>query len=82
MSIRALARDLGVAVRSRAMDLGRWLDEERVVYTDYRSIIVGPAGSVLRVWLIAISLFQRDHGRCEYSRIELQSPDGGRLAVL
>ena len=49
MSIRALARDLGVAVRSGATDLGRWLDEERVVYTDYRSIIGGPASSVVRV---------------------------------
>ena len=72
MSIRALARDLGAG----------WLDEESDVYADYHSIICGPARSVVKVWLIAISLFQRDHGRCEYSRIELQSPDGGHLAVL
>jgi hypothetical protein len=41
-----------------------------------------PARSVVRVWLIANSLFQRDHGRCEYSGIEFEQPDGHRLKVL
>ena len=75
-------RETHVVVRSGTGNLGRWLDEERDVYADYHSIIGGRATMVVRVWLIAISLFQRDEGRCEYSRIELQGPDGGRLAVL
>ena len=31
----------------------------------------GPAREVVRVWLIAISLLQRGHGRCEYASIRL-----------
>jgi hypothetical protein len=37
---------------------------------------------VVQVWLIAISLFQRGRGQCEYSAIEISSPDGRRVAVL
>jgi hypothetical protein len=30
---------------------------------------------VVRVWLIANSLFQRGHGRCEYASISVASGD-------
>jgi len=64
-------KETHVVVRSGAGELGQWLDEERDLFADYRRIIGGPARSVVRVWLIANSLFQRGQGRCEYARIGL-----------
>jgi hypothetical protein len=58
-------------VRSGPAGLGQWHDEERDVHADYTRILGGPAREVVRVWLIAISLFQRGHGRCEYASIRL-----------
>jgi Protein of unknown function (DUF3047) len=75
-------KETHVVVRSGSAELGCWLDERRDVHEDYRRCIGGPARSVVRVWLIAISLFQRGHGRCEYSGIEFEQPDGHRLKVL
>ena len=43
---------------------------------DYTRILGGPAREVVRVWLIAISLLQRGHGRCEYASIRLESNEG------
>jgi hypothetical protein len=71
-----------VVVRSGLDELGRWLEERRDVHEDYRRCIGGPARSIVRAWLIAISLFQRGHGQCEYSGIEFEQPDGHRLKVL
>ena len=56
--------------------LGRWLDEERDLHADYARILGGPAREVVRVWLIANSLFQRGHGRCEYASIHLVTNEG------
>jgi len=64
-------RETHVVVRSGREGLGRWLEEERDVHADYRRILGGPAREVVRVWLIANSLFQRGHGRCEYASIRL-----------
>jgi hypothetical protein len=64
-------RETHVVVRSGSKELGRWLDEERDIYADYRRILGGPAREVVRVWLIANSLFQRGHGRCQYASIRL-----------
>jgi len=65
-----------VVVRSGRAALGQWLDEERDLHADYARIIGGPARQVVRVWLIANSLFQRGHGRCEYASIGLSNDDG------
>jgi hypothetical protein len=64
-------KETHVVVRSGRGNLGRWLDEERDLFDDYRRILGGPAREVVRVWLIANSLFQRGHGRCEYASIRL-----------
>jgi Protein of unknown function (DUF3047) len=64
-------KETHVVVRSGTADLGRWLDEERDLFADYRRILSGDAREVVRVWLIANSLFQRGHGRCEYASIRL-----------
>ena len=69
-------KETHVVQRSGPAELGRWLDEERDLHQDYRSIIGGPATSVVRIWLIANSLFQRGHGRCEYAGIRLAGPSG------
>lgn len=68
-------KETHVVVRSGAEQLGQWLDEDRDVFEDYRRIIGGPARSVVRVWLIANSLFSRGHGRCEYAGITLGGAD-------
>lgn len=68
-------KETHVVVRSGRTGLGTWLDEERDLHADYARIIGGPAREVLRVWLIANSLFQRGHGRCEYASIVLATGD-------
>ena len=68
-------KETHVVVRSGRAGLGQWFDEERDLCADYRRIIGGPAREVVRVWLIANSLLQRGHGRCEYGRIALAAGD-------
>ncbi len=75
-------KETHVVVRSGKAELGQWLHERRDVHADYHRCIGGPARSIVRVWLIANSLFQRGHGRCEYSAIEFEQPDGQRRKVL
>ena len=62
--------------------LGQWFDEERDVYRDYGEKIGGafPA-KIIRVWLIAVSLFQRTEGKCQYAGISFVT-DEGVLPVL
>jgi hypothetical protein len=74
-------KETHVVVRSGRSALSQWLAEERDVHADYTRIIGGSAGAVVRVWLIANSLFQRGHGRCEYASIRLTN-DHGTLEVL
>jgi hypothetical protein len=64
-------KETHVVVRSGTADLGRWLDESRDVHSDYHRMIDGTARSIVRVWLIANSLFLRGRGRCEYAGIEV-----------
>ena len=70
------ARETHVVVRSGAQGLGEWRDEERDVFADYAATIGGPTPArITRVWLIAVSLFQGDEGKCQYSDIALVSGD-------
>jgi hypothetical protein len=69
-------KETHVVVRCGKAGLGRWLDEERDLNADYQRILGGPAREVVRVWLIANSLFQRGHGRCEYASIHLVTNEG------
>jgi hypothetical protein len=66
-------KETHVVARSGREGHGRWLDEERDLHADYASLIGGRAREVVRVWLIAVSLHTRGHGRCEYARICLSS---------
>jgi hypothetical protein len=69
-------KETHVVVRSGAAGLGTWHAEERDLHADYQRIIGGRAREVVRVWLIANSLFQRGHGRCEYASIRLSNHEG------
>jgi hypothetical protein len=69
-------KETHVVIRSGPAGLGQWHTESRDVNADYRRIIGGPARAVVRVWLIALTMFQRGRGRCEYSAIRLRGPRG------
>ena len=88
------ARETHVAVRSGHTELGRWRQEERPLSVDYERFI-GSLGKrddgfdarvvplptrVVRVWLIANTLFRRQEGRCEYGAIELHT--GSKVMVV
>lgn len=64
-------------LRSKPADLGKWLGEERPLRADYAKAIGAPPARISRVWLIAVSVFQRQEGICEYAGIELV--DGERV---
>lgn len=66
-------REFHVVVRSGPRDLGRWVEEERDLVADYRRFIGPEPRRVVRVWLIAVSLFQRGEGRALYRDIELDN---------
>jgi hypothetical protein len=52
--------------------LGEWRDEARSVLDDYRRAIGGePPARIVRIWLIALSTFQRRRGVCQYGDITL-----------
>jgi hypothetical protein len=63
-----------VVIRSGAEGLGEWFDEERDVYRNYLDFIGGPPPAhIVRVWLIAVSLFQGREGRCRYADIAFEA---------
>lgn len=75
------ARETHVVVRSGAEGLGEWRDEERDIYRDYVEAIGGEVpGRIVRVWLIAVSLFQRREGKCRYAGLAFVS-DGAVVPV-
>lgn len=60
-----------VVARSGRDELGVWLSESRPLADDYRALVGGKATRVVRVWLIAVSLFMRRTGSCRYADIAL-----------
>ena len=68
-------REFHVVVRSGKQGLGEWIDEARDLEADYRKFMGEPVPKrVVRIWLIAVSLFQRKRGRASFRDIRL---DGG-----
>jgi hypothetical protein len=65
-----------MVIRSGVGELGSWIDEERDLYEDYHTHIGGPATSVVRVWLLGISLFQRRLGACRFGDIRIAQSNG------
>jgi len=74
-------REHHVVVRSGSEGLGRWHDEERDLYADCAHRMGTPPARIVRVWLIAVGLFQRLEGRCAYADVELVQGDR-RVRVL
>ncbi|MES1944707.1 hypothetical protein PC39_11347 [Salinisphaera sp. PC39] len=70
------ARETHIVIRSGTAGLGRWRSEARNVHDDCVRALGAPAGEIRAVWLIANSLFQRGHGRCEYRGIRLVDGEG------
>jgi Protein of unknown function (DUF3047) len=60
-------------VRSGTEGLGHWFDEERDLFADYTRYVGEPPSGIVRVWLLAVTFFQRGDGQCEYGRIEFES---------
>ncbi|MEY1662702.1 DUF3047 domain-containing protein [Isoalcanivorax beigongshangi] len=57
--------------------LHQWHSESRPLLEDYRRAIGGPLPArIVRVWLIANSVFQNNPGRCQYRAITLEDADG------
>lgn len=70
------ARETHVVVRSGPELLGHWLREERDLRADYARFIGEPPERIVRVWLIANSLFQRREGVCRYADIAIADAAG------
>jgi len=69
-------RETHIVARSGTADLGRCIDEERLVLADHQAAIGGPAPSrVVRAWLIAQTVPQAGHAVGEFRRIELVDGD-------
>ena len=64
-------REHHLVVRSGPEGLGAWHAQERDLYADVAARMGPPPARIVRVWLIAVSLFQRREGRCAYAGIEL-----------
>jgi hypothetical protein len=74
-------REFHVVVRSGAAGLGAWHAEQRDLHADALRYFGKHPGDVVRVWLIAVSVFKRQPGRCAYAGIELKN-SSARLVVL
>jgi hypothetical protein len=69
-------RETHIVARTGTADLGRWIDEERLVLADQQSAIGGPAPArVVRTWLIVQTVPQASRAHGEFSRIELVDGD-------
>lgn len=69
-----------VVQRNGTDTLGQELHERCDLFRDYQRLVGGQATRVVRIWLIANSLFMRQHGQCAYRKIAIGQPD--RLQVV
>ena len=75
-------RETHVVVRSGLDDLGNWLTEERDLYQDYAERIGGPMPEkIVKVWLIAVCIFQQAEGKCQFADIAIHG-ENGTIAVM
>lgn len=69
--------------RSGLADLGAWQSESRDVTADYHAHIGGPARRAVRVWLLGVSVFQRQTGSCRYRNVSIgQDSAASRLTLV
>lgn len=75
-------RETHVVVRSGDAELGIWLNESRNVLGDYERSVGGVAPTrIVRVWLIANSVFGRDEGVARFGNISVGN-ERERMQVL
>ncbi len=75
-------RETHWVVRSGREGLGQWQSERRNLKSDYEQAIGGAMPSkVVRVWLIANSVFQRKHGEATFADIALSARGDRRQIV-
>ena len=65
-----------VVVRSGPSGLGEWLQERRNLFADYQRYMGEPPARIVKIWLIANSIFQREVGECSYSDITIHDASG------
>jgi Protein of unknown function (DUF3047) len=70
-----------MVIRSGLADLGKWVSDERDIHADYREHIGGAAKSVVRVWLLGVSLFLRRPGSCRFGDMQIFQPSAGTLKL-
>jgi hypothetical protein len=70
------AKETHLVLRSGTTALHSWLTEERPVRSDYAGAIGPPPERIVRVWLIAVTLFQRGTGHGAFRDIIVT--DGAR----
>jgi hypothetical protein len=76
------SRETHWVVRSGTAGLGTWMSETRQLKADYATAIGGAMPTkIVRVWLIANSVFQRGHGEARFADIALVSGGTRRQIV-
>lgn len=74
-------RETHWVVRSGPAELGTWVSETRRLKADYAQAIPGAMPmKIVRVWLIAVSVFQRGRGEATFADIALTS-GGKRIQI-
>jgi hypothetical protein len=74
-------REYHVVQRSGVDGLGEWRTERRNLHDDALRYFGAHPGDVVRVWLIAVSIFQRESGACTYADIRLAGGGEQRTAL-
>lgn len=69
-------RETHLVIRCGAGELGRWINEERAVWQDYRQAVGEPPARIVALWLIAVAIFRHGVARAEYRKIELVGGSG------
>lgn len=77
---RWAARETHLVVRSGSDGLGAWVDERCDVHADSARALGRIPSHIVAVWLIAVSLFQRNLASADFRRIVLEQD--GRASVI
>jgi hypothetical protein len=71
-------RETHIVARSGTADLGKWLNEDKNLFEHYRKAVGGEMPKrITRVWLIAVSLFQKTEGMSQFADIVLSDGANG-----
>lgn len=73
-------REFHVVIRSGEAGLGAWQAERRNLYADAERFFGSHPGDVVRIWLIAVSVFKRQRGAFSITQIRLHG--GGEEQIV